>query len=776
MQVQIQLSFGASGPGTLASSVSWMHGSASNAHKEDPFLHPDLRARPSHLSPSSQPAKYLSSVEANICAEYAAMLNNVRPAALLATRHERADDSRVITGLLRDQACNRGCEHTAAGAGKLEELEQYHRHLFAIRNTLCLLKYSPDNSYLTYVEGGKWKAPDQHLGAGTRARDSDDLDSGRVVLDLGYIGDFLDEHSACIAAQRQAEAGDAHPLLVAVADPRRRRLSTWHSDPAQLEATCAGAGVGTIAINAEQRSAVAGLKYELEGIQGPPGTGKSTTIRWIIQTRLAPGDVALATCVQNKAVGAIAEKLADAGTSGLIPFFVNGNVKLLDPVAKHWTAAAQAERDSTVAAWAAWEATLTLWRDQVAALIHDKERSGLDVPSRLLWRKNRAHAPSLVYAASLPASVRQADRPSVAVCRDGWKLLWCRHLARRYRPVYALHGTLSGLCTAVAAQKHAAFTRAFKLVVRQARVVLSTISSTGSLTRNEELRAATERITVAILDEAGTTPESKLPMLLRLPHLRKIVAIGDEQQLPPFTHLSTQGSCHEYDRTRSCRFGDRCKYSHGSVSPVRGFFQRLNDALPARSIPTLYEQYRMHPAICSVVSHLFYGDMLRTPQSTADQRIAADPQGLWRVPVIGAETHPQDGETSYMNKDEVRSIVKLFMGLRLEHKSVLVITFYKAQFIALRDAFADIGMSQGPNLRICTVDKSQGGQADVVILSTVRSNSSGSLGFVTNPNRINVAISRARERVIIVGDPLTLRASHHLHTVWQRSRTLDIWA
>jgi hypothetical protein len=66
-------------------------------------------------------------------------------------------------------------------------------------------------------------------------------------------------------------------------------------------------------------------------MQGPPGTGKSTTIFHTITSRLDKGTVTLATCVQNKAVDAIAEKLGDR-----VPFFVHGNDERLGLVAKQY--------------------------------------------------------------------------------------------------------------------------------------------------------------------------------------------------------------------------------------------------------------------------------------------------------------------------------------------------------------------------------------------------------------------------------------------------------
>ena len=122
-------------------------GNGNRRHRDlrDPFLHPDLRARPSHLPSSNHPAAYLVSVKANILAEYAAMLNSVPPLrSFFVTEKERDDDSPVITRLLAT------CEQAA---GNPEELKQFKRHLFSIRGTLCLAKYWPDGDYLTYTTG-----------------------------------------------------------------------------------------------------------------------------------------------------------------------------------------------------------------------------------------------------------------------------------------------------------------------------------------------------------------------------------------------------------------------------------------------------------------------------------------------------------------------------------------------------------------------------------------------------------------------------------------------
>ena len=96
----------------------------------------------------------------------------------------------------------------------------------------------------------------------------------------------------------------------------------------------------------------------------------------------------------------------------------------------------------------------------------------------------------------------------------------------------------------------------------------------------------------------------------------------------------------------------------------------------------------------------------------------------------------------------------------------MIITFYKAQLNVLRDLFAERGFVEDTQLRIVTVDQSQGSEADIVILSTVRSNPHKAIGFLKNPNRLNVAVSRARERLVIVGDRSTV--AHHANGEWPR--------
>ena len=105
-----------------------------------------------------------------------------------------------------------------------------------------------------------------------------------------------------------------------------------------------------------------------------------------------------------------------------------------------------------------------------------------------------------------------------------------------------------------------------------------------------------------------------------------------------------------------------------------------------------------------------------------------------------------------------------------EALSVMVVTFYRGQLRELQRTFARAGLQEGSQagrgLRLVTVDQSQGSEADVVILSCVRKNKNSVVGFLANKNRANVALSRARARLVVVGDVDTVAGGPG--TIWSK--------
>jgi hypothetical protein len=192
--------------------------------------------------------------------------------------------------------------------------------------------------------------------------------------------------------------------------------------------------------------------------------------------------VSLATWVQNKAVDAIAEKLASANNIG---FFVVGNEERLGLLAKRWTLEAQLDRDPEF---------------MRAAKLHQM--------------KHEEHATSVksLFAHFMVCPHSTVEDAILSAAADV--------------TVKELIGELALFEAAL----YQAERKARNEILSSARVLLCTVATAaGSLLHDEELQPFAARISAVILDEAGTTPESKMPLLLSLPSIDRIIAVGDEK-------------------------------------------------------------------------------------------------------------------------------------------------------------------------------------------------------------------------------------------------------
>jgi hypothetical protein len=117
---------------------------------------------------------------------------------------------------------------------------------------------------------------------------------------------------------------------------------------------------------------------------------------------------------------------------------------------------------------------------------------------------------------------------------------------------------------------------------------------------------------------------------------------------------------------------------------------------------------------------------------------------------------------SYYNSDEVDVVCAL---CDLHHdKNILVLTTYNAQLYVLK------GFIKQSNVDIRSVDSAQGMEADIVILSLIRSNSNNDIGFVKNPNRMCVMLSRAKNKLYILGNERVY--SNDANKLWKKCMNL----
>ena len=265
------------------------------------------------------------------------------------------------------------------------------------------------------------------------------------------------------------------------------------------------------------------------------------------------------------------------------------------------------------------------------------------------------------------------------------------------------------------------------------------------------------RFSRVLLDEAtqATEPASLVPLVRGA---RQIVLVGDHRQLPP-TVISRRAE-------------------NGGLR--RSLFERL----VAMGIgPMLLDtQYRMHPAISDFPNRTFYEGRLVDGITAADR---PNPAGLlwndWEVPmaflpVNGGELLSPDG-ASKENPAEAGWVAKILENLLqagdLEEEDIGIITPYAGQVRAIRDALPELYES----VEVHTVDGYQGREKEVIIFSCVRSNSDGTVGFLSDARRLNVALTRAKRGLIVIGDPDTLR-NDETWASWLdyiRGRNLEAW-
>ncbi|XP_021896083.1 LOW QUALITY PROTEIN: uncharacterized ATP-dependent helicase C29A10.10c-like [Carica papaya] len=273
----------------------------------------------------------------------------------------------------------------------------------------------------------------------------------------------------------------------------------------------------------------------------------------------------------------------------------------------------------------------------------------------------------------------------------------------------------------------------------EAEIVFTTVSSSG----RKLFSRLTHGFDMVVIDEAAQASEVGVLPPLSLGAAR-CVLVGDPQQLPA-TVISKAA---------------------GTLLYSRSLFERFQQA----GCPTmlLSVQYRMHPQIRDFPSRYFYQGRLTDSESVVnlpDEVYYKDallrPYTFFDIS-HGRESH-RGGSVSYENVDEARFCVGLYMHLQKTLKSmgagkvsVGIITPYKLQLKCLKHEFGNLlSQDELKDLYINTVDAFQGQERDVIIMSCVRASNHG-VGFVADIRRMNVALTRARRALWVMGNANSL--------------------
>ena len=260
-----------------------------------------------------------------------------------------------------------------------------------------------------------------------------------------------------------------------------------------------------------------------------------------------------------------------------------------------------------------------------------------------------------------------------------------------------------------------------------------------------------------LVDEAtqATEPATLVPLSVGA---RQVVLVGDHRQLPP-TVISK----------RSEEGGLR-----------KSLFERLvNMGIEPLLLTT---QYRMHPSISDFPNSNFYEGKLvdgigENERPTPSGMLWPDwDKPLAFLPVTGGEILSPDG-ASKENPSEASWVISILSMLietgDLNSSEIGIITPYTGQVRAIKDMMAE----KFEDVEVKTVDGYQGREKELIIFSCVRSNNDGIVGFLSDPRRLNVALTRAKRGLIVIGDPETLRSDNNWNA-WLnhiRNQNLEAW-
>ncbi|KAJ4844697.1 hypothetical protein Tsubulata_020673 [Turnera subulata] len=257
-----------------------------------------------------------------------------------------------------------------------------------------------------------------------------------------------------------------------------------------------------------------------------------------------------------------------------------------------------------------------------------------------------------------------------------------------------------------------------------------------------------------VIDEAAQLKECESTIPLQLPGLHRAILIGDEQQLPAMVHSKI---------SEEAGFG-------------RSLFERLVKLGCNRHL--LDTQYRMHPSISSFPNREFYDKRILDGLLVKEARyrrsfLKGDMYGSYSFINIAYGKEELDELKSLKNTVEAAVVVdiveRLYKDFIRSKKeiSIGVISPYNAQVRVLQEKLEKYNSESNSNfsVKIGSVDGFQGGEKDVIILTTVRCNANGAVGFVSNRQRSNVALTRARHCLWILGNEETLVRSR---TVWKK--------
>jgi ATP-dependent RNA/DNA helicase IGHMBP2 len=303
-------------------------------------------------------------------------------------------------------------------------------------------------------------------------------------------------------------------------------------------------------------------------------------------------------------------------------------------------------------------------------------------------------------------------------------------------------------------QRKALFTEAHKIMkevgnteqyiiddlVAKAQVITATLVGSNHYTvRNIDFHTV-------VVDEAGQAlePACWIPVL----KAKKVIFAGDHCQLSP-----TVKSAVAARNGLSTTLLEKCV------------------TLYPQAVVLLEEQYRMNEKIMGYSSQVFYEDKMRAHGSVATRVLMDGEEPVEFIDTAGCGFEEKNEGTSTVNPEEgvflIRHLTQLVDRVRnsgvdiADFPDIAVISPYKQQVYLLKELLLNSPELQvyGDKISVNTIDSFQGQERDIVYIGLTRSNSEGVIGFLSDVRRMNVAVTRAKKKLVVIGDSATLARS-----------------
>jgi len=478
-------------------------------------------------------------------------------------------------------------------------------------------------------------------------------------------------------------------------------------------------------------------------IQGPPGTGKTTVIAEVVKQLVDSNEKILVASQTHIAVDNVLEKLASEQEMSLLR--IGSKNRILESV-KHFHPSEQIKLYTSD-----FEIFIDIQSEIIQMFANEREHEEIKVKVRLRAEeysdsiRDKLGGFNYRLIDLIHQSSGSFDFNSISTVLDKWKT-----------------DVSSGLNDLIA-----------PLLYSSVDVVFSTCIGIKS---DRDFEQGEFKFDTVIIDEAGKANLAE--SLVAVSMAKKVILVGDQMQLPPYIDGNLidpkiKGSF------PGSKYGHRFLIEDIEHALKTSFFEFLVNRIKANEFPTtnmemLNYQHRMHPNIGQFVSKSFYGGEVNMGSRTHLNRIELPPPFDKEVTFIntGSYHNPYEDTDGYSarNKTEASTIVQSVLPqLRaggLQSSEIAVIAPYKSQVALIKKEIDSSQSHELAGIEVSTLDSFQGMEFDVIVFSFTRSakpeQENKKVGFLDDARRLNVAFSRAKKKLILIGNASTLthRSSH----------------